>query len=371
MTLVVLLILAAISFSDAGGDTVVPPPAVPDLEPSLRSASTPSPVQAKNTSGVLENASTGASLSAAKNVSRPMANASRPRRTQGCRTKQCVARRRRTVGRRRILRQALDTARKARVTATKATQFARAASLLTARGVKNGYWLAKAAGRASILAVRRKLTQARSIGLEWMHATLAHPRVVLWRTRVNAAAHLAWAAARAGSVAAAQGVRHGLAAVRAASAKIRDSTQSALEAERARSERGGGGRDEAARLRAEQRAQIRRILSLDEDDHYGALQLDPSARPTARMAKSAFRGLARLLHPDKCKEKRAHDAFLRLQAADSVLSDPDKRAEYDQTRALQRRHASFARQSYDFDFHAKGGGGTRRRTRSSQGARRW
>ena len=89
---------------------------------------------------------------------------------------------------------------------------------------------------------------------------------------------------------------------------------------------------EAEEMLVRQRAEIRRIASVIEGDHYKTLGVDVRASPAA--IKSAFRKLARLLHPDKCKVPEAHATFLRLQAAQSVLSDAASRAAYDRQRAI-------------------------------------
>ncbi|CAA3012680.1 chaperone protein dnaJ 11, chloroplastic-like [Olea europaea var. sylvestris] len=56
--------------------------------------------------------------------------------------------------------------------------------------------------------------------------------------------------------------------------------------------------------------------------------------------KTAYRRLARIMHPDVASnvgenEMSAADQFMRLHAAYATLSDPEKRANYDQ--ALSRR----------------------------------
>lgn len=263
------------------------------------------------------------------------------------------------------------------------------------RGVRDGYLLSKAVGRAGMSVARRKVDDAKALvhGCKaGVRAALADPRVSEWKDRLESAGRLSWSLARDGSTTARRKLRQAMRAATAASRKIRERARASLDAERGRSARSARGRDarkrssargaagggaaakrrsgdgeaggdeaarlaadEAARLRTEQRSHIHRILKLEEGDHYGVLQLEGGSRASARQAKSAFRKLARLLHPDKCKERRAHDAFLRLQAADETLSDADKRAEYDQKRSLERRHSAFASQSYDFGLHSNGG----------------
>ncbi|XP_075495965.1 chaperone protein dnaJ 11, chloroplastic-like [Primulina tabacum] len=56
--------------------------------------------------------------------------------------------------------------------------------------------------------------------------------------------------------------------------------------------------------------------------------------------KSAYRKLARLLHPDVSSNSKgggATDEFMRLHAAYATLSDPEKRAKYDVTISRRRR----------------------------------
>ncbi|GAA0154600.1 hypothetical protein Leryth_012983 [Lithospermum erythrorhizon] len=45
--------------------------------------------------------------------------------------------------------------------------------------------------------------------------------------------------------------------------------------------------------------------------------------------KTAYRKLARVCHPDVAPKDSPADEFLRIQAAYSTLSDPEKRADYD------------------------------------------
>jgi hypothetical protein len=50
--------------------------------------------------------------------------------------------------------------------------------------------------------------------------------------------------------------------------------------------------------------------------------------------KSAYRRLARMWHPDVCKEPDAHEQFIRIQRAYEVLIDPHTRSRYDAGLAL-------------------------------------
>ena len=99
----------------------------------------------------------------------------------------------------------------------------------------------------------------------------------------------------------------------------------------------------------QQRSEIRRLMSLREGAHYEALGVDE--RASDKKIKSTFRKLARLLHPDKCKEPNAHAAFLRIQAAHGVLTDNSKRLAYDRERALSNPRGWFGA-----DQHSAGAG---------------
>jgi molecular chaperone DnaJ len=80
-------------------------------------------------------------------------------------------------------------------------------------------------------------------------------------------------------------------------------------------------------------------------DYYAALGV-PKDAPAADI-KKAYRKLARELHPDKnAGDAKAEERFKEVSEAYAVLSDPQKRAEYDEGRSL---------------FGANGGGGGGRR----------
>ena len=75
------------------------------------------------------------------------------------------------------------------------------------------------------------------------------------------------------------------------------------------------------------------------DSHYGVLGVDDHA--TTREIKAAYRSQALRWHPDKHHgSKESEERFKRIAEAYSVLSDPKKRAFYDQ--AIRQGSAEFA-----------------------------
>lgn len=65
----------------------------------------------------------------------------------------------------------------------------------------------------------------------------------------------------------------------------------------------------------------------DKRDYYDVLGVERSASESD--LKNAFRRLARKYHPDRSTEEDAEDRFKELQEAYAVLSDQQKRAQYD------------------------------------------
>ncbi|MGO4921159.1 DnaJ C-terminal domain-containing protein [Maribacter spongiicola] len=64
-------------------------------------------------------------------------------------------------------------------------------------------------------------------------------------------------------------------------------------------------------------------------DYYKILEIDKKASQAD--IKKAYRKLARKLHPDlNPNDKTAHEKFQRINEANEVLSDPEKRKKYDQ-----------------------------------------
>ena len=60
---------------------------------------------------------------------------------------------------------------------------------------------------------------------------------------------------------------------------------------------------------------------------YEILGIDKSA--TESEIKKAFRKLSKKYHPDVCKEENADQKFKEVNDAYNILSDPQKKANYD------------------------------------------
>ena len=67
---------------------------------------------------------------------------------------------------------------------------------------------------------------------------------------------------------------------------------------------------------------------MSEGDYYEILGVSRNAEE--KEIKKAYRNLARKYHPDVCKEAGAEEQFKKINEAYSVLSDSQKRAQYDQ-----------------------------------------
>ena len=67
---------------------------------------------------------------------------------------------------------------------------------------------------------------------------------------------------------------------------------------------------------------------MNKRDYYEVLGVDKNASESD--IKSAFRKLAKKYHPDVSKEENAAEKFKEAQEAYAVLSDPEKRKQYDQ-----------------------------------------
>ena len=67
---------------------------------------------------------------------------------------------------------------------------------------------------------------------------------------------------------------------------------------------------------------------MNKKDYYEVLGVSKGA--SDKEIKSAFRKLAKKYHPDVSKEDNAAEKFKEAQEAYAVLSDPEKRRQYDQ-----------------------------------------
>ncbi len=96
--------------------------------------------------------------------------------------------------------------------------------------------------------------------------------------------------------------------------------------------RHGKPRAPGAFSNGEKRAKLIEALKLP--DYYRALGLEMSA--TADQVQKAYRAMARKYHPDVCKESGAQQRFCLINEAHDVLSDEERRVEYDALYALRR-----------------------------------
>lgn len=89
---------------------------------------------------------------------------------------------------------------------------------------------------------------------------------------------------------------------------------------------------------------------MNKKDYYEVLGVDKNASEAE--IKSAFRKLAKKYHPDVSKEPNAEEKFKEAQEAYAVLSDPNKKAQYDQFghSAFEGAQGGAGFDFSDFDF---------------------
>lgn len=94
---------------------------------------------------------------------------------------------------------------------------------------------------------------------------------------------------------------------------------------------------------------------MDYKNYYEILGIEKSA--AADEIKKAYRKLARKYHPDLNKEAGAEDKFKEIGEANEVLSDPEKRAAYDQLGKSYRPGQDFQPPpNWDAGYEFTGGG---------------
>ncbi len=81
-----------------------------------------------------------------------------------------------------------------------------------------------------------------------------------------------------------------------------------------------------------------------KNDYYSLLGIAKDATPD--QIKKAYRKLALELHPDRNDSKRAEEKFKKISEAYAVLSDPDKRKDYDEGK-LDIQRSMEERGAYD------------------------
>jgi hypothetical protein len=76
-------------------------------------------------------------------------------------------------------------------------------------------------------------------------------------------------------------------------------------------------------------------FDIDESSSYYAI-LGITDQAAQDDIKKAFRRLSRQWHPDVCRESGAEEMFKRINDANQVLSDPQKRRKYNAARRIER-----------------------------------
>ncbi len=111
---------------------------------------------------------------------------------------------------------------------------------------------------------------------------------------------------------------------------------------------------------------------MSKRDYYDVLGVDKGADDAA--IKKAYRGLAKKYHPDVSTEENAEAKFKEVQEAYEVLSDGQKRSQYDAYGHQANNGQGFSSSGFDFDindifssFFGGGGGSPRTSNRPRKG----
>src|SRR5437762_4415612 len=76
--------------------------------------------------------------------------------------------------------------------------------------------------------------------------------------------------------------------------------------------------------------------------HYETLGIKKTA--TQDEIRTAYRGLVLKHHPDRSKDPKSADVFIRITQAYEVLSDPQRRRNYDAVQSMEQERAKEAAQ---------------------------
>lgn len=91
------------------------------------------------------------------------------------------------------------------------------------------------------------------------------------------------------------------------------------------------------------------VIVAKTSDYYDILGVDKKASP--QEIKKAFRKLALLYHPDKNSDAGAEEKFREIAQAYEVLSDPQRRKEYDHSGGQHNFYGGTKAKDFNFDFN--------------------
>lgn len=103
---------------------------------------------------------------------------------------------------------------------------------------------------------------------------------------------------------------------------------------------------------------------MSKRDYYEVLDISKSS--SEKDIKKAYRRLAHKYHPDRNQEDKAEDKFKEVAEAYEVLSDPDKKAQYDQFGYSSPQHSNWGHHD-PFDTFSDFFGGFGRKPRRNRG----